>query len=115
VRHIPPVRPWETAALALEAELWAALYRTDVEVPALARRAAHLIAAYRAAPAGDQGSTTPTASTDPPVLDEASLRALAALESWPATRTMAAESAELEERRHADERATWPSSGTLCG
>jgi hypothetical protein len=104
VRRIPPVQPWETSALALEAELWASLYRTDVEVAALARRAACLLAAYIAAAEDD---TTAPEATDPPVLDETSLGLLAELESRLASGTMPPWSEEeVQERQHADAQAT---------
>ncbi|SNY61808.1 hypothetical protein SAMN05421748_12322 [Paractinoplanes atraurantiacus] len=43
-----PVEPWEAPALALEADLWAALYRPDADVPALVRRTAEVVRLYEA-------------------------------------------------------------------
>ncbi|WP_433537833.1 hypothetical protein ACQPZK_08995 [Micromonospora sp. CA-249363] len=43
-----PAQPWESAALELEEELWASLYRPDVDVMALARRVVEVQAAYNA-------------------------------------------------------------------
>lgn len=48
-RKPEPEQPWEPAAIALEQDLWASLYRTDVDVPALVRRVAQVQAAYEAA------------------------------------------------------------------
>jgi hypothetical protein len=39
-------QPWEEPALALEQDLWASLYRPDVDVPAFVRRTAELLAEY---------------------------------------------------------------------
>ena len=104
VRAVPPVQPWETSVSALEAELWASLYRPDVEVAALARRAAFLLATYSAAARDD--ITAPEA-TDPPVLDEASLRLPAELASRPASGTLLPWSEEeIQERQYADARST---------
>ncbi|WP_285560174.1 hypothetical protein [Actinoplanes regularis] len=105
VKCITPVQPWETAALALETELWGSLYRPNVEVAALAHRAACLLAAYRAA--SDEETIAPE-TTDPPVLDEISLELLARLESRLAEGTMSPGSEEIEERHHADAWATEP-------
>jgi hypothetical protein len=105
VKCIPPVQPWETAALSLETELWASLYRPDVEATALARRAACLLTAYRAAL--DEGTTAPE-TTDPPALDEISLKLLAGLESRLASGTVPPCPEEIEERHQADAWATEP-------
>ncbi|MFI5928286.1 hypothetical protein ACIA3K_20305 [Micromonospora sp. NPDC051543] len=43
-----PAQSWESAALELEAELWASLYRPDVDVMALAHRVVEVQAAYDA-------------------------------------------------------------------
>ncbi|MBB3094327.1 hypothetical protein FHR83_001979 [Actinoplanes campanulatus] len=40
----PPPEPWETETIALENELYASLYRDDVDVVALARRVVHVCA-----------------------------------------------------------------------
>jgi hypothetical protein len=104
VKGIPPVQPWEPAALALETELWASLYRPDVEVLALARRAACLIAAYHAA--SEEDAAVLTGAIGSAVLDEPTQRLLARLESWLETGTVPAWSEELEARQHADARAT---------
>lgn len=40
-----PAEPWETAAIALDAELWAAAYRPPVDVGSLARRSLDVFAA----------------------------------------------------------------------
>ncbi|MEU7906911.1 hypothetical protein [Actinoplanes sp. NPDC049118] len=113
VAWIPPVQPWETAALALEAELWTALHRPGVDVADLARRAAHLLATYQATPIPQESTTLPAAA-GPPVPDEASLRLLAELESRLTSGTMPPWSDETEERRYADSLATEPdpNSGT---
>ena len=44
-----PAAPWEAAAIALDAELWAAAYRPPVDVASLARRAVDVMAARRLA------------------------------------------------------------------
>lgn len=90
VAEIPPEQPWEAEAPALEAELWASLYRPGVEVAALARRAADVLAAY-------SGSATD---------DEARLRLLARLESRLDGGSVPPWSDEGEQRRYADARAT---------
>ncbi|MET8153977.1 hypothetical protein ACIBSW_18815 [Actinoplanes sp. NPDC049668] len=41
-------QPWEAAAIALEEDLWASLYRAEADVPALVRRIAEVNAAYDA-------------------------------------------------------------------
>jgi hypothetical protein len=102
VRAARPVQPWESLALDLEAELWASLYRPEVEVLALARRAAYVIAAYQA----DEGrAETSTAAV---TLDETALHLPARLESRLASGVVPDWSEEFEARRQADERATEP-------
>lgn len=96
-----PEQPWEAPARSLEAELWASLYRPGIDVVALARRAAHLDAAYRAA-------RKSAAATDPPVLDQRDLEMLAALESRSASGIVPRWSKEFDARRYADARATDP-------
>ncbi|MEU5724984.1 hypothetical protein ABZ783_24590 [Micromonospora sp. NPDC047738] len=44
-----PAQPWETAAIALEEELWASLYRTGLDVATLACRVVEVRLAYDAA------------------------------------------------------------------
>ncbi|RSM74258.1 hypothetical protein DMB66_02290 [Actinoplanes sp. ATCC 53533] len=44
-----PAAPWEVAAIALDAELWAAAYRPPVDVASLALRAVDVMAARRLA------------------------------------------------------------------
>ena len=45
---VEPAEPWETDVIALDDELWASLYRTQVDVVALARRTAEAWAAHDA-------------------------------------------------------------------
>jgi hypothetical protein len=102
-----PVLPWEPQALALEAELWAALYRPAIDVAALARRAAYLLAAQKAAPKPWETTTAP--ATDRPVLDQIDLDLLASLESRLASGA-APGWTEVEARRDADSRTTDPAT-----
>ncbi|MEV4701676.1 hypothetical protein [Actinoplanes sp. NPDC049316] len=106
VRHVPPVLPWENAALALETELWASMYRPDVEVAALARRAAFSMAAYYA----DSEEEIPALeAAGLSFLDPCALRLLTELESRLANGTVLQRSEEeIEARRHADALATEP-------
>jgi hypothetical protein len=98
-----PEQPWEAPARSLEAELWASLYRPGIDVVALARRAAHLAAAYRAA-------RKSAMTTDPPVLDQGDLEMLAAIESRSVSGIVPRWSEEFDARRYADARATNPVS-----
>jgi hypothetical protein len=50
--EFPAAQPWETAALALESELWASMFRPEVDVVALARRVVDVTMAYRDRPGG---------------------------------------------------------------
>ncbi len=85
--------PWEAEAPALDAELWASLYRPGIDVAALARRAASVSAAYLAEPGESPG------------LDEDDLRMLAELEARLASGVIPESSEEYEARRQADARA----------
>jgi len=57
-----PAQPWEPAAIALEEDLWASLYRTEVDVAALVRRAVEVQILYDAA--SKNRARRPTADPD---------------------------------------------------
>jgi hypothetical protein len=90
-----PAQPWETAAIALEEELWASLYRPGVDVAVLVRRVAEVQAAYDAAGEDRAGR----AAVDPDHLFESLFLGLVA-------GTVQPEDPEDSGRRWADERAT---------
>lgn len=90
-----PAQPWETAAIALEEELWASLYRPGVDLPALVRRVAGVRAAYDAA--GEDRAKR--AAVDPDRLFESLFAGLV-------NGTIQPEDPEDSGRRWADERAT---------
>jgi len=54
-----PEEPWESEAIALDVELWSAIYDPSADVAALARRAEWVEAAYRAARAGRPAPESP--------------------------------------------------------
>jgi hypothetical protein len=107
---LPPAQPWESSALALEAELWASLYRPEVDAVALARRAAYLYAEYRAAPRPWGTADAASAATEPPALDQRQAELLARLEAELASGVMSPRSDEFQARRYADARATDPTT-----
>ncbi|MEU2614626.1 hypothetical protein ABZ570_24050 [Micromonospora sp. NPDC007271] len=90
-----PAQPWEGAAIALEEELWASLYRTGVDVAALARRAVEVRVAYEAASERRAGR----AAVDPDRLFESLFAGLV-------DGTLQPDAPEDSGRRWADERAT---------
>jgi hypothetical protein len=94
--EFPPAEPWETAALALESELWASMYRSGVDVVALARRVAEVMVAYRERPGG--GSPAGRGHVD--ISYE-----LLAFEAEVAAGTFRPGAHMEEARRHADRRA----------
>jgi hypothetical protein len=97
-----PEQPWEAAAVALEAELWESLYRPAVDPVPLARRAAHLTAAWMAAGKSDSMSAAPVS------VDDADEERLTQLESRMASGVPPRWSREFDARRWADARATEP-------
>ncbi|BCJ50883.1 hypothetical protein Asp14428_23580 [Actinoplanes sp. NBRC 14428] len=106
VRGMPPVLPWEHAALALEAVLWASLYRSEVEMADLARRAAVTIAAYLANSPEEIAAMEAHGAS---ILDPVTLGLLAELESRAGSETgLRRSEEEIEARQHADALATHP-------
>ncbi|BCY06987.1 hypothetical protein [Actinoplanes sp. L3-i22] len=85
-----PVPAWETAALAMEAEVWSSLHRPGVDVLALARRAERVFL--------DHAAAEPEAAWTVDLTGLEAWLAAGAVPGW----------AEQEARRHANERATDP-------
>ncbi|WP_344357287.1 hypothetical protein [Micromonospora lupini] len=90
-----PAQPWEGAAIALEEELWASLYRTGVDVMALARQVVEVQTAYDEA-SGDRAGR---AAVDPDRLFESLFAGLV-------DGTLQPDDPEDSGRQWADERAT---------
>jgi hypothetical protein len=97
-----PVQLWEAAALALETELWESLYRPVIDPVALARRAAHLAAAWKASRKSDSIPAPPV------FVDDADADWLTELESRLAGGIPPSWSREFDARKYADARATEP-------
>lgn len=89
-----PAQPWETAAIELEDELWASLYRSDVDVAALARRVVEVQVAHDTATEREGRATA-----DPDRLFEELFAGLV-------DGTLQPEDPEDSGRRWADERAS---------
>ncbi|GIE32521.1 hypothetical protein Ait01nite_055660 [Actinoplanes italicus] len=53
--EFPAAEPWEIEALTLESEVWASMYRPEVDLVALARRVVDVIVAYRDGPGASRG------------------------------------------------------------
>lgn len=92
---LEPAQLWETAAIALEKELWASLYRPGVNMSALVRGVAEVQAAYNAA-SEDRAKRV---AVDPDRLFESLYAGLV-------DGTLQPEDPEDSARRWADERAT---------
>ncbi|WP_139338114.1 hypothetical protein [Micromonospora avicenniae] len=90
-----PAQQWERAAIELEEKLWASLYRTDVDVVALARQVVEVQAAHDAASEDEAGRS----AVDPDRLFESLYAGLVDGSLQP-------DDPEDSGRRWADERAT---------
>jgi hypothetical protein len=98
--EVPPVLSWETEALALEAELWASLYLSDVDVVGLARRVVEVQVAFLACP----NPFEPGRRWDEPA--EGYGARLARFEAETAAGTFSVSDRTQEARCHADRRAS---------